>query len=232
MNKVIKVLAVDDERAILDTLEFTLNSAGFDCSGVESVAAAKRQLLDYTPDLILLDWMLPEQSGLAWAKILKNDPLYKDMGIILLTARAEEADKVRGLNVGVDDYVTKPFSSKELIARIHAVLRRTAPDVMHPVLEIAGLRLEKQQYQAFAFNQPLKLAPTEFRLLWYLMSHSDRTYSRNQLLDKVWGNTVYLTERTIDVHIRRLRKILADSGHDQLLHTVWGEGYCFRTAKP
>ena len=231
MKKQIKILIVDDEPAIREMIRLALQRAEFICIEAIDIRSARLQLVSKTPDLILLDWMLPDLSGLDWAKQLKKDPLHKETGIILLTARGSESDKVRGLNVGADDYITKPFSNKELIARIHAVLRRTAPEVMQTALEVAGLRLETNHYQAFAFDKLIKLGPTEFRLLWFFMSHRGRTYSRAQLLDKVWGNTVYVEERTVDVHIRRLRRILADSQHDNLLQTVRGEGYCFRDVK-
>lgn len=231
MKKPIKILLVDDEPDIRQMIQFAFKRTNFIYIEAEDIRSARLQLSSENPDLILLDWMLPDMSGLDWAKQLKNNPLHRDIGIILLTARGGEEDKVRGLDVGADDYITKPFSNKELIARIHAVLRRTAPDVMQTTLEVAGLRLETHHHQAFAFDKAIKLGPTEFRLLWFFMSHSGRTYSRAQLLDKVWGNTVYVEERTVDVHIRRLRRILADSGHDRLLHTVRGEGYCFRHVK-
>jgi len=174
---------------------------------------------------VLLDWMLPGASGIEFARRLKRDELTSDVPIVMLTARGEEEDKVSGLEAGADDYVTKPFSPRELMARIKAVLRRTSPEVESPVLDVAGLKLDQESYRVTAADEPLDIGPTEFRLLAFFMRHPDRVYTRTQLLDRVWGQNAYVEERTVDVHILRLRKALAPSGYDALIQTVRGVGY-------
>ncbi|CAG0942241.1 partial Phosphate regulon transcriptional regulatory protein PhoB, partial [Candidatus Brocadiaceae bacterium] len=183
-------------------------------------------LLQGLPDLILLDWMLPGISGVEWARRLRKDSAYQNIAIILLTARGEEEDKVRGLEIGADDYMTKPFSPKELIARIRAVLRRTGK-LQGSTIVFGDLVLDTEQHRLTIGNKPLEVSPTEFRLIHFFMTHPDKVYSRSQLLDQVWGHSVYIEERTIDVHIRRLRKILAEHGREDLVQTVRGFGYRF-----
>ena len=182
------------------------------------------------PDLILLDWMLPGMSGVELARRLRGDGRLKTIPIIMLTARSEERDKVQGLETGADDYMTKPFSPRELLARIKAVLRRRAPQMTEDAVETGGLRLDPVSHRVFGDLKPLDLGPTEFRLLHFLMTHPERVYSRAQLLDQVWGDHVFVEERTVDVHIRRLRSVLEASGHDRLIQTVRGAGYRFSTS--
>ena len=180
------------------------------------------------PDMVLLDWMLPGESGAAFARRLRSDWRTKDIPIIMLTARAEERDKIAGLESGADDYITKPFSPKELIARMKAVLRRRAPQMTDDLVEIDGLKLDPAAHRVTARGKKLELGPTEFRMLHFFMTHPDRIYSRAQLLDEIWGDHVYVEERTVDVHIRRLRHALSTSGHDRLIDTVRGSGYGLR----
>lgn len=222
-----KILIIEDEPAIREMIEFALSHAGFDAYEAADAAQAKITLANRFPDLVLLDWMLPDMSGIELARHLKKDDLTKQLPIIMLTARGEEADKIRGLEVGADDYVTKPFSPRELIARIKAVLRRVSPQPGDEVLDIEGLQLDSASHRVLADGEPLDMGPTEYRLLQFFMTHPERVYSRNQLLDRVWGGNVYVEERTIDVHIRRLRKALSLKGHDRLIQTVRGAGYRF-----
>lgn len=223
------ILIVEDENAISEMLRFSLDSAGFSVVIADDDQAARRILADLRPDLIIMDWMLPGRSGIEIAKELKNSETFKDIPIIMLTARGEEDDKIRGLESGADDYVTKPFSPRELIARVKAVLRRTSPLSSDDVVEVNGLQLDSNAHRVTVSGKVVDLGPTEFKLLCYLMTHPERVYSRSQLLDRVWGNNVYVEERTVDVHIRRLRKALEDSGHAPLIQTVRGAGYRFST---
>jgi two-component system phosphate regulon response regulator PhoB len=193
-------------------------------------ASARRQIDAALPDLILLDWMLPDQSGVELARRLRAEARTRDLPIILLTARAEESDKLQGFDSGADDYMTKPFSPRELLARVRALLRRSAPEASQDPVEIGGLRLEPDTFRVTAGEQTLKLGPTEFRLLHYLMRYPDRVLSRGKLLDGVWGDHVFIEERTVDVHIRRLRLALQPSGHERLIETVRGGGYRFLPA--
>jgi two-component system, OmpR family, phosphate regulon response regulator PhoB len=186
-------------------------------------------LVEVLPDMVLLDWMLPGQSGLSLARRLRADARTRELPIIFLTARAEELDKVAGLEVGADDYITKPFSTKELVARIRALLRRRKPHHGQAPVEIAGLRIDPVAHRVNGDGQPLVLGPTEFRLLHYFMTHPNRVYTRTQLMDEIWGDQVIIEERTVDVHIRRLRRALSPSGHDSLIETVRGRGYALRT---
>ncbi len=224
------VLIVEDEPAILELIAINLQHAGFDALRAKSAEEAGRLLNDVLPDLVLLDWMLPGQSGLALARRLRGDARTRELPLIFLTARADESDKLAGLESGADDYITKPFSTKELVARIRAVLRRRKPQHGDEPVEIAGLRLDPSAHLVAGNGRPLALGPTEFRLLHYLLTHPNRVYSRAQLLDEVWGDHVFIEERTVDVHIRRLRQALAPSGHDALIETVRGSGYALRTA--
>ena len=222
------VLVVEDEPAILELIAVNLEHAGYGTLRAANAEDATRALADVLPDVVLLDWMLPGQSGHAFAKRLRADARTKDLPIIFITARADEADKVAGLEAGADDYVTKPFSPRELVARIRAVLRRRAPELGDAVVEISGLRLDPGAHRVSGNGRVLSLGPTEFRLLHFLMTHPDRVYSRSKLLDEVWGDHVFLEERTVDVHIRRLRQALAPSGHAALIDTVRGSGYALR----
>jgi two-component system phosphate regulon response regulator PhoB len=219
------ILVVEDEPAIQELIALNLETAGHHvlrACDAEQAASLVRHAL---PDLILLDWMLPGQSGAAFARQLRQDERTKPVPIIILTARGEERDKVAGLEAGADDYVTKPFSPRELLARIRAVLRRRAPQLSDEPTEIGGLRLDPATHRVAAKGRNLELGPTEFRLLRFLMTHPERVHSRSQLLDQVWGDHVFVEERTVDVHIRRLRKALEPTGHDRLIETVRGSGY-------
>ncbi len=228
-----KILIVDDEPGLRQMLGFALTGAGFACSEAVDAERAELCIAREIPDLVLLDWMLPGVSGVDLARRLKRDPRTRVLPIIMLTARGEEGDKVRALEVGADDYVTKPFSTRELVARIRAVLRRSAQDpVDSEAIEIAGLRIDMKTHRAQAREVPLPLSPMEFRLLHFFVSHPDRVYTRSQLLDQVWGSNVYIEERTVDVHIRRLRKILAPHRYDQMLQTVRSVGYLFSSQYP
>ncbi len=222
-----KILIVDDEQAIREMVSFTLNRAGFEVLEAADAQEAQIVVADQRPDLVLLDWMMPGVSGLDLARRFKREELTRELPIIMLTARSEEEEKIRGLEVGADDYVTKPFSPRELIARIKAVLRRANPQATDAVIDVDGLRIDPAGHRVTAQGQPLDMGPTEFRLLHFFITHPDRVYSRGQLLDRVWGGNVYIEERTVDVHIRRLRKVLADQGHDRFIQTVRGAGYRF-----
>lgn len=222
------VLIVEDEPAILELISVNLEHAGFQTLRAESAEEAVRLLGGSLPELVLLDWMLPGQSGLALARRLRGEARTRELPLIFLTARAEEPDKIAGLDAGADDYITKPFSTRELVARIRAVLRRRKPQHGGVPVEIAGLRLDPVAHRVTGNGEALSFGPTEFRLLQYLMTHPNRVYSRAQLLDEVWGDHVFIEERTVDVHIRRLRQGLAASGHDRLVETVRGSGYAFR----
>jgi two-component system, OmpR family, phosphate regulon response regulator PhoB len=221
------ILLVEDDAAVREVLALPLQKAGFTVTEAPDVKQAREAILVRQPDLILLDWMLPDISGVEWARTLKNAPHTRDLPIIMLTARGEEEDRIRGLEVGADDYVTKPFSSRELIARIRAVLRRTAPTSSDEPVEVDGLRLDPVSHRVTANGKTVDMGPTEYRLLHFFMTHQDRVFTRGQLLDNVWGTNVYVEERTVDVHIRRLRMALADSGHDALVQTIRGAGYRF-----
>ena len=222
-----KILVVDDEQDIREVICFALEAAGFISIQAGHADEARKQILAEDPDLILLDWMLPGRSGLELTRQLKQNSTTKDLPIIMVTARGEEEAKVRGLDVGADDYITKPFSPRELIARIRAVLRRTQPAGEDARIEIAGLRLDPVSHRVSADSKILEFAPTEYRLLHFFMVHPERAFSRAQLLDQVWGTSVYVEERTVDVHMRRLRMVLEQTGHDKLLQTVRGIGYRF-----
>jgi two-component system phosphate regulon response regulator PhoB len=221
------ILVVEDEPAIQELLALNLTQAGHNAMRALSVEQAQLLIREALPDLIILDWMLPGMSGIDFSRKLKSDELTKAIPIIMLTARGEEADKVRGLEVGADDYVTKPFSPRELNARIKAVLRRRAPQMTDDPIEVGGLRLDPMTHRVSGNGTTLELGPTEFRLLHYLMSNPERVHSRSQVLDRVWGDRVFVEDRTVDVHIRRLRRALTDTGHEQLIQTVRGVGYRF-----
>jgi len=223
----INILIVEDEAAIRGMLTIVLEQAGFSPITAAEVDSAQKILADSFPDLILLDWMLPGISGVEWARRLKKDPSYRDLPIILLTARGEEEDTVRGLEIGADDYLTKPFSPKELVARIRAVLRSSGKLQGATQLTLGNLILDTEQHRLTIGDKQLDVSPTEFRLMQFFMTHPDKVFSRTQLLDQVWGRSVYIEERTVDVHIRRLRKILGDYGKEDLVQTVRGFGYRF-----
>ncbi|MDP4535450.1 phosphate regulon transcriptional regulator PhoB [Alkalimonas collagenimarina] len=222
-----RVLVVEDEAPIRDMLCFVLEQNGYQTSTAEDVEQALALLIEPYPDLVLLDWMLPGGSGIQIAKKMKQHELTRQIPIIMITARGEEEDKVKGLEVGADDYVTKPFSPKELMARIKAVIRRVSPTSLDDVIEVQGLRLDPVSHRVSAKDDALDMGPTEFRLLHFFMTHPERVYSREQLLDHVWGTNVYVEDRTVDVHIRRLRKAISLAGHDRLIQTVRGSGYRF-----
>jgi two-component system phosphate regulon response regulator PhoB len=223
-----KILIVEDERPIREMIAFHLKRAGYDTLEAEDCRQARQLLADERPALALVDWMLPDMSGLELTRLLKRDNDYEDLAIIMLTARADEHDKVTGLEGGADDYVTKPFSPRELIARINAVLRRSGSDDAE-IIQAGEIGLDAAAHRVSVNGREVRLGPTEYRLLKYLMTHEDRVYSRNQLLDRVWGANVYVEERTVDVHIRRLRKVLTEFGVDGYVQTVRGAGYRFST---
>ena len=223
------VLIVEDEPAIAELIAVNLRHNGFTPTWAMDSASAQRELDAVLPDVVLLDWMLPGESGLSLARRWRADARTKGVPIIMLTARGDEADRVAGLDAGADDYIAKPFSAKEMLARIRAVLRRRAPEQVGGMVAIAGLSLDSSTYRVVFEGQMLKLGPTEFKLLQYLMSHAERVHSRASLLDKVWGDHVFIEERTVDVHVKRLREALGDAG--AMVETVRGAGYRL-TARP
>lgn len=225
----LSVLVVEDEEAIREMLTLVLEQAELQVVAVASAEQAMPALAEQNPDIILLDWMLPGISGVELARRLKKDDSYKDVPIILLTARGEEEDKIRGLEIGADDYVTKPFSPKELVARIKAVMRRSGKSMEATQISFADLLLDTEQHRLTVAGRPLDVSPTEFKLMQFFMQNPNKVYSRTQLLDQVWGRSVYIEERTVDVHIRRLRKILAEHGREEWVQTVRGFGYRFST---
>jgi len=221
------ILIVEDESAVRQMLRFALQQQDFNIIEAVETIKAEQIIAQSPPDLVLLDWMLPGKSGVEFARQLKRHPDTQNIPIIMLTARGEENDKVQGLESGADDYITKPFSTRELIARIRAILRRASPIINDEKVEMQGLSLDTATHRVLANKRPIELGPTEFRLLHFFMTHTERVYNRAQLLNYVWGSNVYIEERTVDVHIRRLRKILEPSNHDTLLQTVRGAGYRF-----
>ncbi|CAN5490576.1 phosphate regulon transcriptional regulator PhoB [soil metagenome] len=229
MKNLPRVLIVEDEPAIAELIAVNLRHNGFTPIWAEDGNSAQRELDAVLPDVILLDWMLPGQSGLSLARKWRSDARSKTVPILMLTARGDEPDKIAGLDAGADDYITKPFSTQELLARIRAVLRRRAPEQSSESVSIAGLVLDTATHRVTWQGQPLKVGPTEFKLLNYLMKHSERVHSRAQLLDKVWGDHVFIEERTVDVHVKRLREALGAAG--PMVETVRGAGYRL-TAQP
>jgi two-component system, OmpR family, phosphate regulon response regulator PhoB len=221
------ILVVEDELAIQELITVNLEHAGHHVIRATDAEGALSIVREALPDLLLIDWMLPGISGVMLARQLRQEPRTRQIPIIMLTARSDEQDKIAGLDAGADDYVTKPFSPRELLARIKAVLRRRSPQVTDDPVEIGGLRLEPATRRVFGNNAPVELGPTEFRLLHFLMTHAERVHSRAQVLDHVWGDHVFVEERTVDVHIRRLRQSLEPTGHDDLVETVRGAGYRF-----
>lgn len=224
-----RILIVEDEAPIRDMIKFVLQQSDYKIIEAEDYHVALEKVQEPYPDLILLDWMLPGGSGVQLAKKLKQHEYTRDIPIIMLTARGEEEDKVRGLEAGADDYVTKPFSPKELVARIKAVMRRSSPTSGEQPINVNGLVLDPVSHRVSSNQNDLKLGPTEFKLLHFFMTHIDRVYSREQLLDHVWGTNVYVEDRTVDVHIRRLRKAISGNGHEHMVQTVRGAGYRFST---
>jgi two-component system phosphate regulon response regulator PhoB len=222
------VLVVEDEPQIQELVAVNLEHYGHRVVRAASAEEAEAAIRTELPDVLVLDWMLPGESGLAFARRLRGDARTRDLPILMLTARAMEADKLSGLEAGADDFITKPFSPKELAARIKAVLRRRAPQLSGDAVEMQGLRLDPATRRVTTGKQHLALSPSEFRLLHFLMTHPGRIYTRAQLLDQVWGDHVFIEERTVDVHIRRLRKALEPTGHDRLIDTVRGAGYGLR----
>jgi len=221
------ILIVEDERPIREMIAFGLKRAGFETREAEDSRGARSAVADRRPDLVLIDWMLPDSSGLELTRSLKRERETRDLPIIMLTARAAEADKVAGLDGGADDYLTKPFSPRELLARVNALLRRVGGQEEGEEVVRGQLVLDRAGHRVNSSGRPVVMGPTEYRLLEFFMLHPDRVYSREQLLDRVWGGNVYVEERTIDVHIRRLRKALEDFGCDQYIQTVRGTGYRF-----
>ncbi|HTW74236.1 MAG TPA: phosphate regulon transcriptional regulator PhoB [Steroidobacteraceae bacterium] len=226
-----QILVVEDERPIREMIAFGLKRAGFDVREAGDCRTARAALANQRPDLVLIDWMLPDHSGLELTRALKRERDTRDLPVIILTARAEEADKIAGLDGGADDYMTKPFSPRELIARVNAVLRRGGTVDETEVVRFEQLTLDRAAHRVLIGEQAVSLGPTEYRLLEFFMMHPERVYSREQLLDRVWGGNVYVEERTIDVHIRRLRRALEDYGYDRWVQTVRGAGYRF-SARP
>jgi two-component system phosphate regulon response regulator PhoB len=221
-----KILVVEDEHAIREMLAFNLGRAGYQVLPASDGRQARAAIADGFPDLVLMDWMLPDISGLELTRQLKRDPQTREIPVIMLTARVEEDDRVAGLDGGADDYIVKPFSPRELLARIRAALRRSSAGEGE-VVNVGKLKLDAASHQVSVDTAEIALGPTEYRLLAFFMNHPDRVYSRAQLLDRVWGGNVYVEERTVDVHIRRLRKALTPSGYDRLIRTVRGAGYRF-----
>ena len=221
-----RVLIVDDEAPIREMIAVALEMAGYECLEADSAQTAHPIIVDSKPDMVLLDWMMPGTSGIEFARRLRKDEMTSDIPIIMLTAKTDEDNKIQGLETGIDDYITKPFSPRELVARLKTVLRRTTPKGIEEPITVDSLTLDPVSHRVSSDLKPLELGPTEFRLLQFFMTHQDRAYSRGQLLDLVWGGNVYVEERTVDVHIRRLRKALGER-HDYLIQTVRGTGYRF-----
>ena len=219
------ILVVEDEAPIREMVRFSVGHAGFEVREAADTREAYERIAERIPDLILVDWMLPGVSGIEFARRLKKDDLTRKIPLIMLTARGEETDRLKGFEIGADDYVTKPFSPRELTARIKAVLRRSSPEGDEEWIEVDGLILDLTGHRVKAQGSEIHMGPTEFRLLHFLMSNSERAFSRDQLLDRVWGVNVYVEDRTVDVYIRRLRKVLAPFGYDRLIQTVRGLGY-------
>ena len=226
-----QILVVEDERPIREMIAFGLRRAGFEVREAADARSGRAEVANKLPDLLLVDWMLPDTSGLEFTRALKRDRETRELPVIMLTARAEEGDKVAGLEGGADDYITKPFSPRELLARINAVLRRATPVEGTERIDIEGLVLDQSSQRVSSGERTVALGPTEYRMLAFFMTHPERVYTREQLLDRVWGGNVYVEERTIDVHIRRLRKALEEYGYDRLIQTVRGSGYRF-SARP
>lgn len=222
-----QILIVEDEQPIREMIAFALRRAGYEVAEAEDCRQARVRIADRRPELVLVDWMLPDMSGLELTRLIKREAGTRDLPVIMLTARAAEGDKVAGLDGGADDYVTKPFSPRELVARINAVLRRSGGAAAEDVIDIGGLQLDRGAHRVSAAGTEVPLGPTEYRMLEFFMQNPERVYTRAQLLDRVWGGNVYVEERTIDVHIRRLRKALEEVSMSHLVQTVRGSGYRF-----
>lgn len=222
-----RILVVEDEAPIREMLCFVLEQKGYQIIEADDFDSALEKIKEPYPELILMDWMLPGGSGINLIKHLKRDELTRQIPVVMLTARGEEEDKVRGLEVGADDYITKPFSPKELIARLKAVMRRVSPTSVEDVIDVQGLKLDPTSHRVTAHDIAVEMGPTEFKMLHFFMTHQERVFSREQLLNNIWGTNVYVEDRTVDVHIRRLRKALEPQGHDKLVQTVRGAGYRF-----
>jgi two-component system phosphate regulon response regulator PhoB len=223
------ILVVDDETSIREMLVISLESAGYNVLQAENAKTAHSLVLDKLPDLILLDWMMPVTTGLELLRRLKRDEMTDHIPVIMLTAKAEESSKISGLDSGADDYIAKPFSPRELLSRIKAILRRVSREELKNTIVVGGLEFDPLEHRISIAGNLINLAPTEFRLLQFFLTHQERVYSRDQILDYVWGKNVYLDERTVDVHIRRLRKAISVAGHDEYVQTVRGAGYRFST---
>lgn len=223
------ILVVDDEPAIRDMISTALDVAGYTCLQAESAQQAHGMIIDEQPDLVLLDWMMPETSGIELIRRLQRDDLTKNVPVIMLTAKAAEDNMVQGLESGADDYITKPFSPRALVARINAVLRRAELELPQKPIQVDLLIFDPISHRVTIADQPVTMGPTEFKLLSFFLTHQERVYSRDQILDHVWGGNVYMDERTVDVHIRRLRKAISLEGHDRFIQTVRGAGYRFST---
>ena len=224
------ILVVEDEPIAQKLITVNLERAGHRVVSASNVPEARNAIREVLPDMIVLDWILPDTTGVNFTRQLRNEERTRDIPIIMLTGRADETDKVTGLEAGADDYITKPFSPRELLARVKAVMRRRAPLASDDVVELAGLRLDPAAHRITGGGVKIDLGATEFRLLHFFMTHPDRVFSRSQLLDKVWGDHVFVEERTLDVHIRRLRQALQPSGHKDMIETERGIGYCFRSS--
>jgi two-component system phosphate regulon response regulator PhoB len=220
-----RVLVVEDESAIAELVSINLRHAGYEVTIAPSAEQAQREVDRMLPDLVILDWMLPGQSGLALARRWRGEGRTRELPIIMLTARSEEADKVSGLDAGADDYLAKPFSTQELLARMRAVLRRKAPEALDEAVQVSGLRLDPSTRRVSCEGREVKIGPTEFRLLHFFMTHPERVHSRAQLLDRVWGDHVFIEERTVDVHVKRLREALSPVQCASMIETVRGAGY-------
>ena len=223
------ILVVDDEPAIRDMISTALDVAGYKCLQAENAQQAHAIIIDDQPDLVLLDWMMPETSGIELIRRLQRDELTKNVPVIMLTAKAAEDNMVQGLESGADDYITKPFSPRALVARINAVLRRAELELPQEPIQVDQLIFDPISHRVTISDQPVTMGPTEFKLLSFFLTHQERVYSRDQILDHVWGGNVYMDERTVDVHIRRLRKAISLEGHDRFIQTVRGAGYRFST---
>lgn len=223
------ILAVDDETSIREMLVISLESAGYNVLQAENAKTAHSLVLDKHPDLILLDWMMPVTTGLELLRRLKRDEMTDHIPVIMLTAKAEESSKISGLDSGADDYIAKPFSPRELLSRVKAILRRVSREELKDTIVVGDLEFDPLEHRISIAGKLINLAPTEFRLLQFFLTHQERVYSRDQILDYVWGKNVYLDERTVDVHIRRLRKAISVAGHDDYVQTVRGAGYRFST---
>lgn len=222
-----RILVVEDEAPIREMVCFVLEQNGYQPIEADDYDAAIARLVEPFPDLVLLDWMIPGGSGIQVIKHMKRDSQLREIPVMMLTARGEEEDRVKGLETGADDYLTKPFSPKELVARVKAILRRISPMAADDLIAVSGLTLDPASHRVTSNENPLEMGPTEFRLLHFFMTHPERVYSREQLLNYVWGENVYVEDRTVDVHIRRLRKALEADGHDKMIQTVRGTGYRF-----